>query len=190
MPDRIVTGTYLLAAAMTGGDITLTHVNPLDVKPITAPLLAMGCDISEKPTTLRLRAPRLLRPLHLTTEAHPGFPTDMQAPFVAALSLDKGTSIIEERIFESRAAHAIELLRMGAHIRLTSDERTFIIKGRPQLTATEVTARDLRGGAALILAALAAQGTTTLYDPGYVARGYEKIEETLSRLGGDVIYFP
>ncbi|MCL2364341.1 MAG: UDP-N-acetylglucosamine 1-carboxyvinyltransferase [Defluviitaleaceae bacterium] len=190
MPDRIVTGTYLLAAAMTGGDITLTDVNPADVKPITAPLLAMGCQINEKPATLRLRAPRLLRSLHLTTEAHPGFPTDMQAPFVAALATAKGTSIIEERIFESRAAHAAELLRMGANIRLTTDERTFVIKGRPHLAATDVTARDLRGGAALILAALAATGTTTIHDPGYVARGYDKIEETLTRLGGDVIHFP
>jgi len=190
MPDRIVTGTFLLAAAMTGGDVTFTGVNPTDVRPITAPLRAMGCDISEKPATLRLRAPRLLTAQHLVTEVHPGFPTDMQAPFVAALATAKGTSIIEERIFESRAAHATELIRMGANIRLTSDERTFIIKGRASLNATETTARDLRGGAALILAALAARGTSTIHDPGYVARGYEKIEEALTRLGGEVTFFP
>jgi UDP-N-acetylglucosamine 1-carboxyvinyltransferase len=186
MPDRIVTGTFALAAAMTGGDITLTGINNADIKPTIAALLAMGCKINEKPGSLRVRAPRILRPVHITTEAHPGFPTDMQAPFVAALALAKGTSIIEERIFEARAAHAAELIRMGAHITLTTDERVFIIKGKKHLTAARVHAGDLRGGAALILAGLAAYGTTIVVDPGYVERGYERLTECLISLGAEI----
>jgi len=187
MPDRIVAGTYLLAAAATGGDLTLQQVNNADIKPIVAPLLAMGCSIKERPAVIRLRAPRVLKGLHLTTEAHPGFPTDMQALFVAALCLAKGTSIVEERIFESRSAHVAELIRMGAHITLTTDERTFIIKGRAHLHGAQTTSRDLRGGAALVLAGLAAEGVTTVTDAGYIQRGYEKLTEALNSVGADIV---
>lgn len=186
MPDRIVTGTYALAAAMNDGDVTLTGVNNADIKPTVSALMAIGCKINEKPGSLRVRAPRCLRALHVTTEAHPGFPTDMQAPFVAALALAKGTSIIEERIFEARAAHAGELIRMGAHITVTTDERVFIIKGKRHLQSARVHAGDLRGGAALVLAGLAAQGTTVVLDPGYISRGYERLTEQLTLLGGEI----
>lgn len=187
MPDRIVTGTYLMAAAMTGGDLTVTGTNPHDVKAITANLLAMGCAIKEKPASLRLRAPRNLTAIpHLITEAHPGFPTDMQAPFVAALCFSKGISVMEERIFESRAAHAAELIRMGANITLTSDERVFVIKGRPNLFGATVESKDLRGGAALILAGLAAEGETLVQDKGYIERGYEGLVKALQSVGAEI----
>jgi len=187
MPDRIVTGTYLMSAAITCGDLTLNHVNPSDVKAITANLLAMGCRIDEKPASLRLRAPRVPMAIpHLITEAHPGFPTDMQAPFVAALATAKGVSVIEERIFESRAAHAAELNKMGARITLASDERVFVINGRPRLHGAVVESGDLRGGAALILAGLGAEGETVVTDKGYVARGYDGLAENLRSVGGEI----
>jgi UDP-N-acetylglucosamine 1-carboxyvinyltransferase len=187
MPDRIVTGTYLLAAAMTDGDLTLTDVRPADVKPVISNLLAMGCAIREKPASIRLKAPRCLNTVpHLVTEAHPGFPTDMQAPFVAALSSARGTGVVEERIFESRASHAAELVRMGADITLTTDERTFVIRGRRRLHGATVESKDLRGGAALVLAALAAEGETTVLDGGYIERGYERLTETLVSVGGEI----
>ena len=188
MPDRIVTGTYLLAAAMTRGDLTLTDVNPHDIQATLAHLRTMGCTVTEKPTTLRLRAPRRLQAIpHLITEAHPGFPTDMQAPFVAALATAKGTSVVEERIFESRAAHASELNRMNANIILAANHRVFIIKGREHLQPNFVNAHDLRGGAAMILAALSTHGETIVHDPGYVARGYDNIAASLTSVGGDVV---
>lgn len=187
MPDRIVTGTYMMAAAITLGDLTLNHINPRDMKNVTAHFRAMGCTVTEHPQSLRLRAPRVLNAIpHTITEAHPGFPTDMQAPFVAALSVAKGTSVIEERIYESRAAHAAEMLRMGANITLTTDGCIFIIKGRPRLRGAAVESRDLRGGAALILAGLNAEGETTVSDKGYIARGYEKLTQALNGIGGDI----
>ncbi|MCL2203008.1 MAG: UDP-N-acetylglucosamine 1-carboxyvinyltransferase [Defluviitaleaceae bacterium] len=191
MPDRIVAGTFLLAAAMTLGDLTLTGINPHDIKAITANLRAMGCTIKEKPASVRLRAPRQLIAIpHFITEAHPGFPTDMQPTFVAALSTAKGTSVVEERVFESRAAHATELIRMGANIVVTSDERVIVIKGRPHLHGATVHSKDLRGGAALILAGLAAQAETLVLDNGYIERGYESLPENLTKIGGDVILQP
>jgi len=187
MPDRIVTGTFMLAAAVTKGDITLRGINPFDIRPITAGLLAMGCDIKEKPAAIRLRAPRFLHAIpHLITEAHPGFPTDMQAPFVAAFTLAKGVTVMEERIFESRAAHAAELIRLGANITVTSDNKTFVIKGRPYLTGAAVEAHDLRGGAALVLAGLAAEGETVVTDNYYIERGYERLEVFLRGIGADI----
>ncbi|MCL2188874.1 MAG: UDP-N-acetylglucosamine 1-carboxyvinyltransferase [Defluviitaleaceae bacterium] len=187
MPDRIVTGTYLLAAAMTRGDLTLTHVNPYDISAVTAQLRTMGCQITEHPAQIRLHAPHRLTAIpHLITEAHPGFPTDMQAPFVAALATAKGTSVVEERIFEARAAHATELNRMGARIILAADNRVFVIKGREKLYGTSVNSHDLRGGAAMVLAALAAEGETIVHDPGYIARGYDDIAGALCAVGGDV----
>jgi UDP-N-acetylglucosamine 1-carboxyvinyltransferase len=110
----------------------------------------------------------------------------MQAPFVAAMSIAKGTSVIEERIFESRAAHAVELIRMGANITLTSDERVFVIKGRPYLQGTTVESKDLRGGAALVLAGLAAKGEVVIGNVGQLDRGYERFEEKFRALGADI----
>jgi UDP-N-acetylglucosamine 1-carboxyvinyltransferase len=187
MPDRIVTGTYLTAAAATGGDLTLNGVNPRDIKPVLAHLRAMGCVITERPASLYLRAPRRLTAVpYLLTEAHPGFPTDMQSPFVAALTTAKGTSVVEERIFESRAAHIAELIRMGADITPSSDGRVFVVKGRPRLQGTCVESADLRGGAALILAGLAAEGETTVLDKGFIARGYEGLTGALRSVGADI----
>ena len=186
MPDRIVAGTYLVAAAMTGGMVTLRNISPTDLAPILTPLRAMGCTTHGNKTCVTLAAPKQLKPLkELVTAVHPGFPTDMQAQFVAALSLANGTSLVRETIFESRHAHAYDLNRMGAKI--TTDAHTFVIEGVPQLQGATVAAKDLRGGAALILAALAAEGETIVHNPEYVQRGYAHIERDLSKLGADII---
>jgi len=187
MPDRIVAGTYLLAAAMTGGMITLRDVCPADLAPVTAALKKMGCVIRSNVNCVTLAAPKRLKALpRLITEVHPGFPTDMQAQFVAALATANGTSEVKETIFESRHAHACDLNRMGADIQVSSDYRTFVINGKERLHGETVAAQDLRGGAALILAALAADGETVVQNIEYVERGYARIEQDLATLGADI----
>jgi len=188
MPDRIVAGTYLAAAAMTGGELTLTDINTVDLLPIVTKLVDMGCHIRIRDTSITLIAPPRLKALkRLTTDIHPGFPTDMQAQFVAALAIAKGKSIVEETIFDKRHQHAQALNCMGANIVLSDDHRKFTIHGVNKLHGKTVQAKDLRGGAALILAALAAEGETVVQNAEYVERGYECIEQDLSSLGADII---
>ena len=188
MPDRIVAGTYLVAAAMTGGELTLTNINVADMLPIITQLTKMGCHIRTKDDTIGLSAPRRLKSLpRLTTKVHPGFPTDMQAQFVAALAIAQGSSTVRETIFDKRHQHAHELNRMGAKISLSADNTTFDIKGVERLHGAVVQAKDLRGGAALILAGLAAEGETIVQNAHYVQRGYEHIEKDLRKLGADII---
>ncbi|MCL2841565.1 MAG: UDP-N-acetylglucosamine 1-carboxyvinyltransferase [Defluviitaleaceae bacterium] len=187
MPDRIVAGTYLVAAAMTAGEVKLLGANPWDMIPITSYLKETGCRILTTSSTIALKAPkRLLSLPSLTTEAHPGFPTDMQAQFVAALSIANGKSTVRETIFERRFSHAEELRKMGADIALTDNNRVFTINGKKLLHGAPVHAHDLRCGAALILAALAAEGETVVTGAEYVQRGYEHIEKDLSTLGADI----
>ena len=188
MPDRIVAGTYLVAAAMTGGCITLKNVHPPDLAPIIAKLREMGCIVHSGKHCVMLAGPPRLKALpRLVTEVHPGFPTDMQAQFVAALATADGTSNVVETIFENRHAHADELNRMGADVQLSDNEREFTIRGVESLSGMTVKAHDLRGGAALILAALAAKGETIVQDAQHVQRGYAQIEKDLQLLGGDVV---
>ena len=188
MPDRIVAGTYLVAAAMTGGFLKLCNVRPLDLTPVTNALSQMGCIIYCGKNCITLAGPPRLKALpRLVTEVHPGFPTDMQAQFVAALTTADGTSTVTETIFESRHAHAADLNRMGAMINVSSDSRTFTIHGKSALVGTTVTAHDLRGGAALILAGLAAEGETVVHGAEYVQRGYVGIEKDLVALGADIV---
>ena len=187
MPDRIVAGTYLVAAAMTGGCIRLHDVCPPDLAPVIAALEKMDCAIHCGRNCITLVAPERLKALpHLVTEAHPGFPTDMQAQFAAALAVADGTSTITETIFESRHAHALDLNRMGAEIQISKDSRTFTIAGKARLRGEMVTAQDLRGGAALVLAGLVAEGETTVQNAHYVERGYACIEKDLRSLGADI----
>jgi len=188
MPDRIVAGTYLVAAAMTGGCITLKNIHPPDLAPVIAKLREMGCIVHSGKHCVMLAAPTRLKALpRLVTEVHPGFPTDMQAQFVAALSIADGTSCVVETIFENRHAHAAELNHMGADIQVSDNEREFTIRGIESLAGEVVMAHDLRCGAALILAALAAKGETVVQGAHHIQRGYAQIEKDLRRLGADIV---
>ncbi|MCL2199499.1 MAG: UDP-N-acetylglucosamine 1-carboxyvinyltransferase [Defluviitaleaceae bacterium] len=187
IPDRIVAGTYLVAAAMTKGEITLQNVDPFDLTPVTSYLKEMGCTLHANPSTVTITAPTLLKPIpFLATKVHPGFPTDMQAQFAAALTIADGNSQLTESVFNCRTSHVKELRKMGAKITLTADKCTFLIEGRPKLNPATLAAHDLRCGAALILAALATPGESLVQNANYVQRGYESIESDLTQLGATI----
>lgn len=186
IPDRIVAGTYLAAAATTGGELELLNVNIEHIHPILAKLRESGCIIRTNCNRLHLTAPKRLRAIDtVRTLPYPGFPTDMQAPTMALLSKARGTSIIIETVFENRFKHIEDLLCMGADIRV--DGRIAVIKGKSKLTGTTVTARDLRGGAALVIAGLSAEGTTTVESIEHIDRGYEDLHLNLQKIGADII---
>lgn len=185
MADRIVAGTLLAAAAITGGEITLTNAPESDMVAVTAKLREMGCRLEERPGWIHLRAPKRLTAFaQLQTQPHPGFPTDMQVQMLALLSTAEGMGVITENVFENRFTHAGDLNRMGAHILCTG--RTAVVRGVPELYGAHVTARDLRGGAALVLAGLRARGETLVDHAELIDRGYDHLERQLSRLGGKV----
>lgn len=185
MPDRIVAGTLLCAGAITGGSIELTNAPVNDMHAVTAKLREMGCSIREKAEVIHLQAPMRLNAFHiLQTQPHPGFPTDMQAQMLSLLCVSEGTGIVVENVFENRFTHAGDLNRMGA--RIICSGRTAIVRGAESLAGTRVTARDLRGGAALVLAGLKAQGETIVERADLIDRGYEHFERQLCRLGADV----
>lgn len=186
IPDRIVAATYMSAAAMTHGKIHLTSVIPAHLAPVFPAFEEVGCDIAITGSTVTLTAPPYLRSIKtIRTMPYPGFPTDMQAQIMAMTCVCHGTSVIIETIFESRYKHVSELLRFGAKIRV--DGRMAVIEGTPHLTGASVIASDLRGGASLVLAGLAAQGTTTVDDIKYISRGYENISGVLTSLGCDIV---
>ena len=185
MADRIVAGTLLAAAAITGGEITLTNAPESDMVAVTAKLREMGCRLEERPGWIHLRAPKRLTAFaQLQTQPHPGFPTDMQVQMLALLSTAEGMGVITENVFENRFTHAGDLNRMGAHILCTG--RTAVVRGVPELYGAHVTARDLRSGAALVLAGLRARGETLVDHAELIDRGYDHLERQLSRLGGKV----
>ena len=185
MADRIVAGTLLAAAAITGGEITLTNAPESDMVAVTAKLREMGCRLEERPGWIHRRAPKRLTAFaQLQTPPHPGFPTDMQVQMLALLSTAEGMGVITENVFENRFTHAGDLNRMGAHILCTG--RTAVVRGVPELYGAHVTARDLRGGAALVLAGLRARGETLVDHAELIDRGYDHLERQLSRLGGKV----
>lgn len=185
MADRIVAGTLLAAAAITGGEITLTNAPESDMVAVTAKLREMGCRLEERPGWIHLRAPKRLTAFaQLQTQPHPGFPTDMQVQMLALLSTAEGMGVITENVFENRFTHAGDLNRMGAHILCTG--RTAVVRGVPELYGAHVTARDLRGGAALVLAGLRARGETLVDHAELIDRGYDHLERQLSRLGGKI----
>lgn len=185
MFDRIAAGTYLCAAAITGGEITLRNAEPRHLTAVLEKLREMGCDLEEMPDTVTLRAPRRLRAFDtLQTQPHPGFPTDMQSPFLALASVAQGSSVIVENVFENRFSLAGDLNCMGANIRVAG--RAALVQGVDRLHGIRAGARDLRGGAALVLAALAAEGETLISNVHLIDRGYARMEETLSQLGADI----
>lgn len=185
MPDRIVAGTYLIAGAITKGEISLTNIVCEHLYAITAKLREVGCHVMEEKNKIHLISPITLNAVNLIkTQPHPGFPTDMQAQFMALLSISKGTSVISETVFESRYKHVNELIRLGADIQI--DGRIAIIKGVTHLEGSTVEAKDLRGGAALVLAGLAAEGITKVKNIKHINRGYGKIVEDLQNLGANI----
>lgn len=185
MPDRIVAGTLLCAAAVTAGEVELTRAPVQDMIAITAKLREMRCDVREEPGRILLRAPeRLSAFAQLQTQPHPGFPTDMQVQMLALLSVSEGTGVIVENVFENRFTHAGDLNRMGAHILCSG--RTAVVQGVEALYGARVTARDLRGGAALLLAGLRATGRTQVDHAELIDRGYDHLEQQLTQLGADV----
>lgn len=186
MPDRIVLVTYLTAAAVTGGKITVTDALKEDALSVLSLLKQSGCELTERGTDITLSAKEALDPMYIVkTMPHPGFPTDAQAPIMTLASLCNGTTMFVETIFENRYRHACELRRMGADIKI--DGRVAVVNGVKKLHNACVSCTDLRGGAALLLACLSAEGESILSEIEHIDRGYEKIETTLSSLGAEII---
>jgi UDP-N-acetylglucosamine 1-carboxyvinyltransferase len=184
IPDDIEAGTWMIAAAMTRGDIILESVIPSHVVPIVAKLREAGVQVLESDDKLRVIGPDRPSPLVLKTQPYPGFPTDAQSQMTAMLSLASGTSYVTETLYDGRFRFVSELLRMGARIRV--DGRTAIVDGVERLYGAAVEATDIRAGAALILAGLAAEGETTVFGLEHVERGYERLEEKLLGLGANI----
>ena len=185
MADRIAAGTYMIAAAITGGDVAVTGISPEYLRSLINKLAECGCEVECASDRIRVSAPwRLKSPRIIETMPYPGFPTDLQAQMMALQTVCDGTCIIVENIFENRLKHAGELIKMGADI--TVKGRTAVIKGVYELYGANVSAYDLRGGAAMVLAGLRARGVTRVMDAGYINRGYYRLEENLSKLGADI----
>lgn len=185
LPDRIEAATYLAAAAVTGSALTLRHCCPAHVAPVFLPLEESGCTVRAGTDTISIAAPAVLRPMGtVRTMPYPGFPTDAAAPLVAAACVAGGTSVFVESIFENRYRYVDELTRMGARIRV--DGRVAVVEGSTTLQGAAVTCTDLRGGAALVVAALAANGETVISGLQHLDRGYEALDTCLAAAGGDI----
>ncbi|SDG81923.1 UDP-N-acetylglucosamine 1-carboxyvinyltransferase [Desulfosporosinus hippei] len=185
IPDRIEAGSYLLLAAATGGDVLVQNVISDHLKPLIAKMEEAGIHMLEEDDGIRVSGNGIYNAVDVKTQVHPGFPTDLQAPFMAFLTRAKGTGLITETVFENRFMHVDELKRMGADIKI--EGRSAIIQGINRLNAAPVTATDLRAGAALILAALTSEGTTNVRGIHHIDRGYEMIEKKLSGIGANII---
>ncbi len=184
IPDRIEAGTYILAAAITGGEITLLDIIPEHFEALTSKLKESGIHIEIDGDTMKVKAGEKLVPIDVTILPYPGFPTDLQPQMTAVMSVADGTSLVTENVFGGRFRYVDELVRMGANIRV--EGRSAVVKGVKRLTGAAVIAPDLRAGAALVLAGLAAEGTTIIEGVPYIDRGYERIEDKLSLLGADI----
>ena len=184
IPDQIEAGTFMFAAAATGGDVTVKNVIPKHLEATTAKLEEIGCEVEEFDDAVRVRAGKRLHRTHVKTLPYPGYPTDMQPQIAVTLALAEGTSIVTESIFENRFKYADELSRMGACIKVEGNSA--IIDGVKKLTGARVSAPDLRAGAALVIAGLAADGITVVDDIVYIQRGYENFEEKLRSLGAEI----
>ena len=184
IPDQIEAGTFMFAAAATGGDVTVRNVIPKHLEATTAKLEEIGCEVQEFDDAVRVRAVNRLHRTHVKTLPYPGYPTDMQPQIAVTLALAEGTSIVTESIFENRFKYADELSRMGACIKVEGNSA--IIDGVEKLTGARVSAPDLRAGAALVIAGLAAEGITIVDDIVYIQRGYENFEEKLRSLGAEI----
>ena len=184
IPDRIEAGTYMVAAAMTGGDVFIENAISEHLKPVVAKLTEAGAQIEEDIAGVRVRADGKMKAIDLKTMPYPGFPTDMQAQFMAMLAVAEGTSVVTETVFENRFMHVDELVRMGAQIRV--DGRTATVEGGRSLTGAAVRATDLRAGAAMVLAGLVAHGETRVGYIHHIDRGYDDFVAKLVALGADI----
>ncbi len=184
IPDRIEAGTYMIAAAMTGGDVLVENVLPEHQKPLVAKLREAGVKVEEDIDAIHVVCQGPLKPLEVKTMPYPGFPTDMQAQIMAMLTIAQGRSRITETVFENRFMHVVELNRMGGQI--STEGRVAIIEGPSHLTGCQVRATDLRAGAAMVLAGMAAEGTTEIGDIYHIDRGYENLVQKLRALGADI----
>lgn len=184
IPDRIITATYMVAAALTQGDITIENVVSSHVKPITAKLREMGVTVEDEDDVIRVTSNGPLKSVDITTLPYPGFPTDAQAQFMALLAVSSGTSVINETVFENRFRHVAEINRMGANIKI--EGHSAVIQGVEKLQGAQVKATDLRAGAALVLAGLIADGETEISEIYHIDRGYPQIEKDLKSLGARI----
>jgi UDP-N-acetylglucosamine 1-carboxyvinyltransferase len=184
IPDRIEAGTFLTAAALTGGDVNITNCDPTHLVAILQKLQEAGVKITHTADSIRVMGDNPLRAADVNTEEYPGFPTDMQAQYMVVATQADGTSIITENIFENRFMHALELVRMGANIRI--EGRRAIVRGKTPFSAAAVLASDLRASASLVLAALVADGETIIDRVYHIDRGYEHIEEKLKGIGAEI----
>lgn len=184
IPDQIEAGTFMFAAAITKGDVTVKNVIPKHLESTTAKLADMGCQIEESDDAVRVVASKRLEGTQVKTLPYPGFPTDMQPQIGVALALAKGNSIVTESIFDNRFKYVDELAKMGANVKVEGN--TAFIEGVDRFTSANLTAPDLRAGAALVMAALAAEGFSTVEDIKYIERGYEDFPEKLQSLGAQI----
>lgn len=184
IPDRIEVGTFMVASALTHGDITINDVIPEHLNPTIAKLKEMGISIEEKESSIHVMGGTSAKAIHIKTMPYPGFPTDMQAAFMSLMSVSDGTSVIVETIYENRFMQAAELMRMGAQIR--TEGQTAVIDGVAMLTGAKVNATDLRSGAALVLAGLVSKGDTEIGEIAHIERGYEGLVTKLQSLGARV----
>lgn len=184
IPDRIEAGTFMVAAAITKGDVIVENVITSHIKPVIAKLRESGCEVWEEEDKVRVIGTEDLKAVDIKTLPYPGFPTDMQAQFMALMSVAKGTSVIIETVFENRFMHVDELKRMGADIKI--DGRSAILQGTDSLMSAPVKATDLRAGAALVLAGLIADGVTEISDIYHIDRGYEDMEQKFAQLGAKI----
>ena len=184
IPDQIEAGTFMFAAAATKGDVTVKNVIPKHLEATTAKLIEIGCEVEEFDDAVRVVSSKPLKHTHVKTLPYPGYPTDMQPQIAVTLGLSEGTSIITESIFENRFKYVDELARMGGDIKVEGN--TAIINGVSKYTGARVSAPDLRAGAALVIAGLAAEGITVVDDIVYIQRGYERFEEKLRGLGAQI----
>ena len=185
IPDRIVAASYMAAVAAVGGEIELINVIPEHMQSVIAVLKEANCEINSMDNSISIAVSTLIKGIdYIRTAPHPGFPTDAQAPIMAALTVADGTSIIAENIFENRFKHVVELNRMGADIKV--DGRLAVVRGVPQLTSAKVVATDLRGAAGLVIAGLVAKGVTEVHGLEHLDRGYVAFEEGLALLGANI----
>lgn len=185
IPDQIETGTFMFAAAATGGDIVIKNVIPKHMEATTSKLIETGCLVEEYDDVIRVRRNKRLQPTQVKTQPYPGFPTDLQPQMVTTLSLAAGTSIVTESIFENRFKYVDELTKMGVSIHVEGN--TAIIEGKEHLTGAMLKSHDLRAGAALVIAALCAEGESIIEDIHYIKRGYEGYDAKIRALGGSMI---
>jgi len=184
IPDRLDAATFMMATGITGGNVEIKNVLPEHLNMVSLKLREMGVEVKEQKSSLRVKGPKRLAPVSITTYPHPGFPTDVQASAMALATVADGTSQIRETVFEDRFTHVMELCRLGADVKVSGDRA--LVNGVPRLKGASVMASDIRAGAGLVIAGLAARGTTQVLRVYHVDRGYDQLEKRLAQLGAQI----